>query len=142
MNTRIRLQDIADQIATVVTTGHVGTSFDRDFLESFGKRLPEVWVVGVDMSQEVPSTSMSGRFRQYMNADVAVRVMTSRYPQGVVDIESAFGELCDKVSDALVGWSLPESKEPFKWLSSVDGEISQSVVYCDMTFRTLISYQR
>lgn len=143
MSTRIRLKDVADQIAGKVDPSvKVGSSFDRDFLESFAKHLPEVWVVGIDTRPSDPGAGFSGRMRQYMHADVSIRVMVARYPEGVVDVESAFGNLCDDVSDALIGWSLPESKEPFVWASSSDGEISQSVIYCDMVFRTLISYTR
>ncbi len=144
MSTRIKFKPIVDRIKTVVgpSQARVGSSFDRNFVLTFAKELPEVWVVKSDSSPQSSATALSNRFRQYMYTDVGIRVMMSRFPDGSLEVETAFSKLCDDVASAIIGWSLPESKEPFEWLASTDGDPDQSIVYCDLVFRTLISYQR
>lgn len=137
MNARLRLSNIVTRLTAQLAVGpKIGSVYDRDYIEAYGKNLPEIWVSGQRLTSIDDGRGLSSQMRQYCHADLAIRVMMARFPEGVADPETAFAALCDSVAAALIGWTPPNAVESFAWQSSMDGESNQSMIYSDLVFRT------
>lgn len=146
MNARLSLKAIADRLRAHLDAGlgvaRVGTCYDRDYLTSFPKAWPAVWVAAQRMTRMDDGRGFSGQFRQHCKVEVAVRLVVQRYADGSTDAETRLNALHDAVADVLKDWTPPGADEPLVWESAADGDANESVMSADLIFSTTVTYAR
>lgn len=144
MNGRLSIGAIATRLrAQPALAGvHVGTGYDRDYVATFAKTWPAVWVAAQRLARMDDGRSFSGQFRQHCRVDVAVRLVVQRYAAGSIDAEARLNALHDAVAGALKDWTPTGADEPLVWESAQDGDANESVMTADMIFSTTVTYAR
>lgn len=142
MNARLSLGDIAQRLRGQIPGVHMGTGYDRDYLTSFARTWPAVWVAAQRLQRMDDGRGWSGQFRQHCKVDVAVRIVVQRYPDGSVDGEARLNALHDAVADALKDWTPPGADTPLVWESAQDGDATESLMTADLIFSTSVTYSR
>lgn len=142
MNGRLSLASVATRLTNKLTGVHVGTGYDRDYLTSFARTWPAVWVAAQRLQRMDDGRGWSGQFRQHCKVDVAVRLVVQRYADGSVDGEARLNTLHDAVADALKDWTPAGADTPLVWESAQDGDATESLMTADLIFSTSVTYSR
>lgn len=146
MNARLSIAAIATHLRAALspTLGvvRVGTGYDRDYLTSFAKAWPAVWVAAQRMTRLDDGRGFSGLFRQHCKVEVAVRLVVQRYVDGSTDAEERLNALHDAVADTLKDWTPPGADQPLVWESAQDGDATESLMTADLIFSTTMTYAR
>lgn len=122
----------------------IASSLDHDFLSGVGEATnwPAVWV-GAQRSTPIDDgKGYSGRVRQHVRVEIAIRVIVQRYIAGEGSEEDQLNRIADAVADALIGWTPGNGTRPLVWVQSIDGPPEQSVMTADLLFATEITYQQ
>lgn len=147
MNRRISLESIAvrlrQQLAPSLGINRIGSALDFDFLEAVGSsdNWPAVWVGAQRATPIDDGRGYSGRVRQQVRVEIAVRCIVQRYIAAEAAQEAQLNRIADAVCDALMGWTPANAVRPLAWLSSQDGPPEQSVMTTDLLFSTDVTYQ-
>ena len=141
---RLSFQGIVNRLKSqgVASLARVGSSFDRNYISSYMKSLPEVWVYGQNSVDGSGQLGYSGVFRQSCWVDVVIRVMTSRLPAGSTGMEATFVQISNAVESAMLAWQMPGTDLPFVLQGNRDGDPIESAIYSDLVFRTQVTFQR
>lgn len=147
MNGRLELSAIAtrisDQLSAAAVTGvTVGTAYERQYWKLSGAAFPGVWVGGQTLARVDDGGGFAGLIRQRVRVEFAVRVIVQRAAAGVIDPEDALNELCDAVSDALIGWTPAGADKPITWNRTQDESPQETVLSAVMQFGTETTYQK
>lgn len=144
MNGRISLALLATYLATKsgFTTTKIGTCYDRDYLTSFAKVWPAVWIAGQRLIPTDDGRGLTDEYRQHCRVDVAVKLVIQRYKDGSIDAEARMNALHDSVAAAFAGYTPAGADQPFVWSSAADGEYNESVLTADLVFSTTVTYMR
>ncbi len=144
MNSRLSIAAIADHVRTALgaSVQRVGTGYDRDYLQSFPKAWPAVWIAAQRLTRIDDGMAFSGVFRQHCKVEVAVRLVVQRYADGQLDGEARLNALHDAVADALKDWTPDGADQPLVWESAADGDATESLMSADLIFSTTVTYAR
>lgn len=146
MNVRLSLKEVKDHIIAQLNDPSitVRTVFDEDFLKSYAKKLPAVWIGGqraTNNGSEDPG--YAGITRQHMSHELAVRLMTKRYgAEGdPLDVEAELDSLFQAVTEALLKFQSTRAGLPFTVATVREGAPDESLITCDLIFKADVVYQ-
>ena len=122
---------------------YVGSMFDFDYAAKYCKTGgQEVWVSGQIMSPMDSGHGLTQIYRQRADVQIAIRIISARHSDGVLDPEQAFIDLFDSVSAVICGWQPEGADLPMTWKGFMDGSPADSVLYSDLMFRAPVTYSR
>lgn len=149
MTYRINLSEVKDRISAIVVPEFsgltVGTHYDRDYLSTFGRVYPKIWVRGQRVRPRSDGRKeYGGLIRQHSNVDVGVSVHVQRYldPAPPKTQEQVMTEICDALAESLVGWAPVGASEVFVLGTAQDGPASEGILSVDMFFTTTVTNQK
>lgn len=122
---------------------HVGTIFDQDYSEKFGKVWPAIWVGAIKTTPRDSGQGLTEIMRQNTNVQVALRLLIQRNPPAsvtTVDLETRVNALYNVVIQAMFGWTPTGARCPFAIASSVDGPASEPSCSVDVIVATQSAY--
>lgn len=141
MNGRLSLAEIKTRIATKVTgLTRAGTGYDRDYLVTFPKAYPAVWVLAQRFTPTDDGRGLSSQFRQHGTVEVPIRLVVQRYADGSIDAEDRLNELHNAVSAAVLAWQPTGADEPFVFKQATDGPASESIITADIVVACTATY--
>lgn len=116
-----------------------GTGLDRDFLSTFGKTLPKVWILAQRLRPINDGRVATGVFRQRIRVEILIKATVARYAPGVVsaDLDSEH----DAVVAALINWTPDGASEPLAMSATSDAEPNESFLATDILFETEVIYE-
>lgn len=144
MNGRISLADGKSYLQTLsdFTNVHIGTAYDVDYLSKFPETSPAVWFAGQQSTKLDDGRGFSGHARQNMRVDLALRVCSPRYREGVGNAETALETLINKVTDAIYGWTIAGARDHFVLERTKDGLSFQSIIVADLVFSATFTFNK
>lgn len=149
MNARLTLTQIRDRLHAQLNAGAVvtepvycGTARDRDYVTEFPKLRRAAWVLAQRLSPQDDGRGYTGRARQRVLVEFAVRVVVPRYADGVIQTELELNDLHDRAAAALFGFTPTGADYPLTWSAAQDGPPEESLATMDLVFQTETTYQR
>lgn len=149
MNARLTLTEIRDRLDAQLNAGAVvtepvycGTARDRDYSAKILVTAPAVWVLAQRLTPKDDGRGYTGRARQRVMVDFAVRIVVPRYADGVMQTELELNDLHDRTAAALFGFVPTGADYPLTWAASQDGAPEESLATMDLVFQTETTYQR
>lgn len=141
MNSRVKLQDVADKLALALPGTKVGTAYDADFISTFGRVFPAAWVVGQRLRPADNGRGYAGYYRQTVNVEIVVRIVVQKTPD-TDDVDTRLSSLQNAVADALIGWKPTNAARHLVWDLAQDGPPHEGVVTADLIFVTQVVYTK
>lgn len=147
MNGRIKLSDIRDYIGNPLSvTGignvHVGTCYDREYINAYTTTFPAIWIAGQKLTPADGGQGFSGNFRQKVNILIPFRIVIDRYSAGEIDPETGLTLIFDALADKVKDYKPTGAYSPFVWQEGEDGPATESLLVADQYFKTQVIYQR
>jgi hypothetical protein len=144
MNARLNLTDIVAALKLALPAGtSVSDAYAVGYLRDFGTKFPAVWVLAQRARSNGDDTDgYAGLLREHFTVEFVVRCVVQRYSDGATNAGAALNALMDAVTAALIGTSPGACEKPLVVISTQDGPASETVVYADIVFSTVITYTK
>jgi hypothetical protein len=144
MNARLNLDDgVAALKLSLPANVLVSDAYAVGYLRDFGTKFPAVWVLAQRARSNGDDTDgYAGLVREHFTVEFVVRCVVQRYSEGATNAGAALNALMDSVTNTLLGKVLPGCDKPLAVVSTQDGPASETVVYADIVFSTVITYTK
>lgn len=143
MNARLNLTDIVAALKlSLPSISNISDGYAVNYVRDFGTTFPAVWVLAQRAKSQGQDTDggYSNHFRQHFNVEFVVRCVVKRYSDGSVNAGAALNALIDSVTGALIGTEPPNCELPLIVVATQDGPPSETILYADITFGTVITH--
>jgi hypothetical protein len=117
------------EITALMPTLHVGTRFDLNAPEKYGKTFPAVWIVAQRSRRISPvKGGYSGNHREEHEVEFLLEYHTERFASGATNNQADCDALCDAVFNKLSGWTVPGTTVPLS--QNVERDSAEISTYC------------
>ena len=142
MNTRLSMRELATYLSGLPAFAGVtvDTIYATRYMKDVYTAMPAVWIMGQNATREDDGRGYSGRARQRMRVQIAIRIVVPRIVENVPDAEPALTALQNAVSDALFGWMPDGAEDHFVWVSASEGRTFDTVVTSVLTFSSTVVF--
>lgn len=140
---RIDLSEVKTRAETEMAEPSVkfGTCYDVDYLSTFAKTWPAVWICGQRHRSLDIGQGYSQNLRQHLRIELIVRIVVQRYVEDGSNPAALMDSLHSKLVGALMGWTPTNARRALLLSESVDGPPHQSVLTTDVFFSTETTYR-